>query len=214
VRDSDFVALQGRRSQLSSKASRGSHRRAVRSHATGFSFSLNPLTWASGGVFLISAISEYGFDIDFPLTPTLWLAIAVCAVLVTCVARATTGAFSLHAIAGTAVIALLATGHGAVCSRQHQRRHSPPAPHTRLLQQLRVKRARTDNSGPRPPVESGIVGRASLLFRLPSARNVINVRNDTIPVVKFLNPARVRGTSIDRSHLTAARSLSHLTICS
>jgi len=28
--------------------------------------------------FLASAVSEYGFDLDFPLTPALWLVIAVC----------------------------------------------------------------------------------------------------------------------------------------
>jgi len=31
---------------------------------------------------LVSAVSEYGFDLDFPLTPPLWLAIAVCVWLI------------------------------------------------------------------------------------------------------------------------------------
>jgi len=33
------------------------------------------VSWAG---LLVSAVSEYGFDVDFPLTPPLWLAIAVC----------------------------------------------------------------------------------------------------------------------------------------
>ena len=32
--------------------------------------------------FLASAVSEYGFDVDFPLTPHVWLVIAICAVVV------------------------------------------------------------------------------------------------------------------------------------
>lgn len=40
---------------------------------------------ASWIAFLVSAISEYGLDYDFPLTPPLWLAIAVCAMLPTAV---------------------------------------------------------------------------------------------------------------------------------
>ena len=38
--------------------------------------------WAALGSWiglLISAVSEYGFDVDFPLTPPVWLMIAVCA---------------------------------------------------------------------------------------------------------------------------------------
>jgi hypothetical protein len=31
---------------------------------------------------LISAVSEYAFDADFPLTPSLWLVIAICSVVV------------------------------------------------------------------------------------------------------------------------------------
>src|SRR5882724_3715380 len=33
--------------------------------------------------FLVSAVSEYGFDVDFPLTPTFWLAIAFCVMIAT-----------------------------------------------------------------------------------------------------------------------------------
>jgi len=40
------------------------------------------LAVASWAGLLVSAISEYGFDVDFPLTPPLWLAIAVCVWLI------------------------------------------------------------------------------------------------------------------------------------
>lgn len=39
------------------------------------------LALASWIGLLISAVSEYGFDVDFPLTPPLWLVIAISALL-------------------------------------------------------------------------------------------------------------------------------------
>ena len=39
------------------------------------------LTLSPWAGFLVSAISEYGFDVDFPLTPPLWLLIAICVVV-------------------------------------------------------------------------------------------------------------------------------------
>ena len=177
------------------KASHRSQRRAVRSHATGFPFSLSPLTWTSGGVFLVSAISEYGFDIDFPLTPTLWLAIAVCAVLITCATRTTTGASAICAVAMTAVVALLATRHGGACdSRQHKRHHCPPIPQTRVFLQSRAKPTRPKNeTGPRPSIECGIVACACLLFRLCTFHGAIHAESHTMQAMILLNPARPRG---------------------
>jgi len=40
------------------------------------------LAAASWAGLLVSAVSEYGFEVDFPLTPPLWLAIAVCVWLI------------------------------------------------------------------------------------------------------------------------------------
>jgi hypothetical protein len=52
----------------------------------------------------MSAVSEYGFEIDFPLTPTLWLVIAICAV-VGATARAGLGNhFDYHAATAPAAI--------------------------------------------------------------------------------------------------------------
>jgi hypothetical protein len=69
--------------------SRGSHRQAVHQNATLFLYPSKEkyqikkfvpvIPWI---VFLVSAISEWGLDIDFPLTPPAWLLIAVCAVMV------------------------------------------------------------------------------------------------------------------------------------
>jgi hypothetical protein len=85
---------------LTYNASRGSHRNAVHQHATqvlhpqtalsavgfqrsarrfaGQSLRLPGAAAAASWIgFLLSAVSEYGFDLDFPLTPPLWLVIAI-----------------------------------------------------------------------------------------------------------------------------------------
>ena len=41
------------------------------------------LNWISWAAFLISAAAEYGLDIDFPLSPPVWLVIAAVVFLVT-----------------------------------------------------------------------------------------------------------------------------------
>ena len=145
------------------EASHGSQRQAVRSNATGVPFSLNPLKWASWGIFLVSAISEYGFDIDFPLTPTLWLAISVCIILVTCIPRTAIGTVVICSIATTAIVALVATRHSDICGRQHHRHRSTPSPQTQHVRLFRAKPKRTkDDAHSGPPIEPGIVELASL----------------------------------------------------
>jgi len=77
---------------MSFDVSGGSRAQAVHSDAAqavsaGIAF-LRRVTWATAvrtGItvgswigFLISAVSEYGFDVDFPLTPPLWLVTAIC----------------------------------------------------------------------------------------------------------------------------------------
>jgi len=48
------------------------------------------ISWA---VFLASATLEYVMDIDFPLTPTAWLAIAMCALMAATTHAATTNSW-------------------------------------------------------------------------------------------------------------------------
>jgi hypothetical protein len=69
---------------------RGSHRKAVHHNATLFPCPrreknqiknlVSVVSWIG---FLASAVSEYGLDVDFPLSPALWLAIAFCVMFAT-----------------------------------------------------------------------------------------------------------------------------------
>ena len=97
-----FVSLHSQRALMTFDVSGGSHRKAVHLDAaqavsTRIAF-LRRVTWATAartGItvgswigFLISAVSEYGFDVDFPLTPPLWLVTAIClTVIVTALYR-------------------------------------------------------------------------------------------------------------------------------
>ena len=144
--------------------------------------------------FLVSALAEWGFDIDLPLTPTLWLAIAVCGVLVTYATRTTTGTVAICAIAGTAVVGLLSTRHDGVCGGQHHRHHCPPVPHTRLLLQWRAKPGRTkDDTSPRLPIESGIAGCACLSSWFSAIQTMTRPECETLRAMVTLNPATTRG---------------------
>lgn len=58
-------------------------------------------------VFVVSAISEYGFDIDFPLTPSLWMAVALCAVVL---ARVKPAAGSSSCVDGNQLTSVCCSG--------------------------------------------------------------------------------------------------------
>ena len=169
-------------------ASRGSHRKAVHQHAT---LPLHPLkekyhikklfsvvSWIG---FLASTVSEFGFDMDFPLTPSLWLVIAACAVIG-------------------------ATAHAAIGSRIHANGKRKTG--TYLSGDVSSLCDSASSISDRSPsiyqnsfsVNGGHGGQMS------SNRRIITA-SDVIPAVIFLSPAVTRGPPWHDSQI--ARTPSH-----
>jgi len=131
------------------------------------------LSWIG---FLVSAVSEYGFDINFPLTPTLWLAIAFC-------------------------VMFASSGHAAVDHRIHgvgKRKIwtdlSGGAPSLSDFASLKC----VDNKSPRTSEQSPNLYQHDLTITggyhgQMRAGGVLVTPSDAIPAVVFLSPVAPRG---------------------
>jgi hypothetical protein len=124
--------------------------------------------------FLASAVSEYGLGIDFPLTPPVWLMIAVCAVM-------------------------MATAHAAIGNRIHSLGKRETG--TYLSSHVLLKMAPAAVSGPTRHADfwAFVVGRAcppaagKRSHGDPRLGDVIVTASNAIPAIIFLNPAATRG---------------------
>jgi len=94
------------------KTSRGSHRRAVHFRRSAWRVAIAGASWLT---FLVSAVAEWGLNIDLPLTPTAWLVFAVGAIALLVAPRASSSIFQgLRATGPVAIHASPPTGN---CSR-------------------------------------------------------------------------------------------------
>jgi len=181
----------------------GSHRRAVypdatpRVHRPQEEYQIKKLlpvvSWIG---FLASAISEYGFDIDFPLTPALWLMIAICAVV-------------------------MATAHAAIGSRIHGIGKRETVSHLPGDVPSLSDAARTISTGSK---SSWTSDRCLSIFQdscrvadhgdiRVNSRGVIVTASDAIPAVIFLSPAVTRGPPWCDSQVTRTPGCSARLFC-
>jgi hypothetical protein len=172
---------------LTFNASRGSHSKAVHYNAT-----LSPwppkeryqveklvsvVSWI--GV-LASAVSEYGFDVDFSLAPSLWFAVAV---------------FAFVAAAHNVSYGTAARSPVGVRARQPDWNCRAGTP-TLCLSTSWVPAVRVSNSSVHghPISENSVVPRVSLRAPVRGAATVSATvtDSDTVPAVSFLSPAATR----------------------
>jgi hypothetical protein len=164
-------------------ASRGSHRKAFHHDASLFPCQSTKkyqvkklaslLSWIG---FLASAVSEYGFDVDFPLTPTFWLAIAFC-VMFASIGHAAVG-HRIHGV-GKREIGTNLSGD------------APSLSHFAGSQCVGNKSLRTSDRSPnlyQPDltITGGYLGQMS-------AGGVLVTPSDAAPAVTFLCPVATRG---------------------
>src|SRR5207244_2069208 len=125
--------------------------------------------WAA---FLASAVSEWGFDFDFPLTPSLWLAVAAFLVFVT-------------------------TAHAAIPSRIRNIRERETGTYLSVavptLSDSASSISNTDAGRPTAPVAIGPESKIWASRALAPQFLVCVTASDAIPVVIFLSPADNRG---------------------
>ena len=189
--------------KLGFNVSHGSHRNAVRHNATLFPCPprekyqikkfVSIVPWF---VFLVSAVSEYGFDLDFPLTPPVWLVIAVCAVV-------------------------MATAHVAIGSRIHGIGKREIGTHlSGDVPSLSgsASSVSAGNKSPRirdrsPSICQDNFDGSDGCHDLMRASGVVVTGSDAIPAVIFLSPAVTRGppwseSQVDRTPGRSAQQFS------
>ncbi len=166
----------------------GSHRTAIHQSAAlplhlpkekyQFKKLVSVVSWIG---FLVSAVSEYGFDVDFPLTPPVWLAIAVCAVVM---AAAHAGIGSrVHGIGKRETVTYLSSDVPS------------PSDSASFISNGNAGRPTTPVGDCRAtaPVAISLDGRISASRALALQFLVCVAASDTIPSLIFLSPAVTRG---------------------
>ncbi len=133
--------------------------------------------WAG---FLAAAIAEYGFDLDFPLTPPVWLAIVLCAVLIatahTTISSRIYGSAEWETGAG-----LISNGDKFTDNRVSPRISNPSADHRPSVN------SRSRNIFPN---DFSVTGNGHVRMSLSG---VIVTASGVMPAIIFLNPTTIRG---------------------
>lgn len=140
------------------------------------------LTLSAWAAFLMSAVSEYGFDVDFPFTPPLWLVSGICAMLFAATHAAFNRSYDCRATPqafGVVIHANVMPANGAL---------EPKLPGS-LSRTRFVMRNRRSNA----PVTADPMGRDSVSWEAVLESLGCHTASEVAQPVSFLNPATTRG---------------------
>jgi len=126
----------------------------------------------AGMAFLTSAVSEYAFDIDFPLTPSLWMIIALSA-LVLCLFQ------NLPAVSSNCA---------DDCSHLRLGRAAAQADHCRSFHDIKIQAGKAAETGDVCLEQSGFS-----LSSIEASKHRVPAATEVVLSVSFLNPASIRG---------------------